>query len=265
MNIMATLTVRNESLYISDCLAYHIGQGIEMIVIDNGSTDDTVQKCEAFLGRGLREIVNLPYQGYFDLTKILEKEAEVQRESGADWLIHLDADEMLQSRSRKETLAEAIKRIDQKGYQAINFDEFVFLPESEDVDYKGKDYLAEMQHYYYFNKRPRDRLIAFKKEFIAGNISSGGHRLDGHQVKVYPKSFYLRHYLGLSADHLRHKYRGRTFAPSDLDKGWHSNRAYLEVATFDLPSLTKLETYPYLAIRPFRKRRPYAHHFWEWE
>ncbi len=265
MRILATITVRNESAYIAKCLAYHIGQGIEMIVIDNGSTDDTVKKCEAFLGKGLRKIIDLPYKGHFDLTEILEKEAEIQQESGADWLIHLDADEILQCRRRNEKLADAIARVDRKGFNAIHFDEFVFLPEDEKVNYWGKDYLKEMCYYYYFHKMHHNRLIAFKKEFIGVNIASGGHRLEGKKVKVFPKSFYLRHYIGLSADHLHQKYAARTFAPSDLAKGWHTNRKHLDKVSFDLPPLEKLETYPASFLRPFRRKRPYSSHFWEWE
>jgi len=268
MRILATLTVRNEAKYIQQCLAYHIQQGVSFIVIDNDSTDHTRELCEAFLGKGLLKIEHLPYPGHFDLTAILQKEAEVQQNSQADWLIHLDADEILQSNRPGETLAEAIHRIDAKGYGAINFDEFVFLPENSSVDYTGQNFVEAMQYYYFFcphKRRTKRRTIVFKKEGIAANFQSGGHRLEGKKLKIYPKNFFLRHYIGLSESQLKAKYGGRIFAPQDLEKGWHGNRNGLRADQLQIPPHEKLEKFPYSIKKPFSKRRPYKTHFWDWE
>lgn len=265
MHILATLTIRNEAAYLKKCLSYHLGQGIEIMVIDNGSTDESLQICESFLGKGVIGIEQLAYPGYFDLTAILLKEAEVQRNSGADWLIHLDADEILQSNKASETLAEAIGRIDAKGCNAINFEEFVFLPEDSTADYAGRDYLEEMRYYYCHRPGSRRLVRAFKNGIGASNLESGGHRLEGGKVKMYRKSFFLRHYIGLSERHLQQKYGNRIFSPTDLAKGWSKNRAGLTESDIQLPPVEKLEKYPFSAKKPFRTRKAYKKHFWEWD
>lgn len=264
MRILATLTVRNEAPYIHPCLAWHIAQGLEIILIDNDSTDETLNLCEPFLGKGLLSIAHLPYPGYFDLTAILEKEAEIQQNSGADWLLHLDADEILQSYMPGESLAETIRRIDGKGYQALAFDEFVFLPENESIDYSGRDYLQEMQYYYYFRPH-RTRLVrAFKNGLKASNLQSGGHILEGARVKIYREKCHLRHYIGLSAEHLRKKYVNRNFAAADLAKGWSKNRVGLTPRDLALPPINKLAKYDASSPKPFCTRKIYKKHYWEW-
>ena len=45
-----------------------------------------------------------------------------------DWVIHLDADEIMHTYRRGESLNEASHRLDAVGWNVANFDEFVFLP-----------------------------------------------------------------------------------------------------------------------------------------
>lgn len=58
-------------------------------------------------------------------------------------------------------------RIDAKGYQAINFEEFVFLPTNGTVDYQGRNYLEEMKYYYCHRPKGRKLVRAFKNGLLA--------------------------------------------------------------------------------------------------
>lgn len=70
----------------------------------------------------------LPFDGVFDLKKMLLVKQEIAGTLDADWLIRLDADEILHPYHQGESLREGITRLDAKGWDVINFDEFVFLP-----------------------------------------------------------------------------------------------------------------------------------------
>ena len=79
-----------------------------------------------------------------DWEAILRRKDSFRQSVDADWFIHHDADEIMHSSRPGETLLEAIARIDREGYNAIDFDEFVFVHENDSVDYEGQNYYEKM-------------------------------------------------------------------------------------------------------------------------
>ncbi len=67
MRIVALLAVRNEALYLARCLQHLREQCVETIVIDNQSTDASLEIARGFLGNGVSAVATLPYEGFFDL------------------------------------------------------------------------------------------------------------------------------------------------------------------------------------------------------
>ncbi len=53
---MAILATYNEERFIAGCLEQLIGQGVEVYLMDNCSTDRTVEIAERYLRRGLIDI-----------------------------------------------------------------------------------------------------------------------------------------------------------------------------------------------------------------
>ena len=49
---VAILAVRNEEAHIGRALENYIGQGIDVVVVDHSSTDETVRVCTNFLNKG---------------------------------------------------------------------------------------------------------------------------------------------------------------------------------------------------------------------
>jgi len=68
-NVVALLTIRNEALYLEKCLEHLYQQGINTCVIDNNSTDNSLDIAKSFINRGVVQIETLPFEGYFDLIK----------------------------------------------------------------------------------------------------------------------------------------------------------------------------------------------------
>jgi len=243
MRIIALLALRNEALYLERCLTHLASQGIEALVIDNDSTDGSLDIAQSFLGRGVLRVERLPYPGYYDWQGILRRKEQLATELDADWFIHHDADEIRQSPVPGQTLAEAIAVADAAGYDAIDFREFVFLPTRSDVDARGRDYAAALPYAYYFQPHPEHRVNAWKARGQSVDlVSSGGHRAEFAGRRLSPERLILRHYPFLSWSHLIDKYRhGRRYSDYEVQElGWHGKRACFDEGEAWLPNIEDL-------------------------
>jgi glycosyltransferase involved in cell wall biosynthesis len=115
MRIVALMAVRNEELYLERCLRHLIVQGVEVCLIDNGSTDNTRDIAQAFFGNGVSQIEDHPYPGYLDLVRILQAKERLASTIGADWFIHHDADEIREPSDSSSTLHRAVCDADAAG------------------------------------------------------------------------------------------------------------------------------------------------------
>ncbi|MDN5780601.1 MAG: glycosyltransferase family 2 protein, partial [Luteimonas sp.] len=176
MRIVAILAARNEALYLRRCLQSLVANGLEVYVIDNDSEDDTAGIAREFLGQGVIGIDQHPYLGSFDFVRMLQHKTDLCAKIDADWFMHCDADEIRQPPAPYSTLSQAVSDVDRQGYNAINFDEFVFLPTSECEHYENTDYVAKMRQYYFFDPKPLRRVNLWKNgAHPADIISSAGH------------------------------------------------------------------------------------------
>jgi len=179
-----------------------------------------------FIGRGVIGIEEYPYPGYYDWCGLLQRKAALAKTLDADWFIHHDADEIREAPRPFTNLIEGIKDADEKGYNAINSDELVFVPTSEEEAFEGKDYLNEMKYYYYFKPDVLHRVNIWKKTGVNVDLaSSGGHSVMFENRHIYPENFILRHYILLSKRHAIEKYGKRKYDPKELAKGMHGKRA----------------------------------------
>lgn len=228
MKIAALLAVRNEELYLDRCIKHYERNGIDVYIIDNNSTDLSRKIAESHLGKTVKEIFDIPYDGFFDLTKQLEFKEKIALEIKADWFLHCDADEIREAPNSSETLNEAIQRVDSEGFNAINFDEFVFLPLSGEKSHEGSDYVETMKYYYFLSKNKPNRINAWKNNHIKIDLTtSGGHALNFPEKKLYPVNFLMRHYIALSREHMIKKYKNeRIYSQTEIEqRGWHRLRA----------------------------------------
>jgi glycosyltransferase involved in cell wall biosynthesis len=243
MRIVALLTVRNEELYLQRCLTHLHAQGIETCVIDNESTDRTREIAEAFKGRGVFRIETLPYRGRFELAAQCRFHEELATDIKADWFMRQDADEIREAPLPFSSLAHAIPAVDAAGYNAIDFDEFIFVPTSEGDTFEGTDYVETMRYYFYLDLRPFNHVNAWKnRSHMVDLTSSGGHTVMFEGRRIYPVKFILRHYMVLSGDHARRKYGARKFDEVEVSKlGWHGWRARFAADRVRLPDRNRLK------------------------
>ncbi len=241
--VVALLTARNEELYLDRCIRHLISQEVHVCIIDNDSTDRTVEIARSFLGKGVIAVEGYPYPGFFDLRGILKNEEKLSYEMDADWFMHYDADEIREAPRQYNTLKEAIYDVDRAGFNAINFEEFVFVPTDENESFENKDYVKEMKYYYFFQPVPNREIKAWKKTKPINLADSGGHSVAFANRRIFHQNFVLRHYLTLSKKHLVAKYVGRIFSPEELRDGWHRKRAKLTPEDIRFPDECELCRY----------------------
>ncbi len=244
MRIVALLAVRNSEPYMHRCLSHLIAQGVEIFVIDNQSTDRTAKISREYFGRGVIDVVEYAYPGYYDWAGLLKKKEDVAKALGADWYIHHDSDEIRQPPPQWATLREGIESVDAAGYNAVNFDEFIFIPKERGEDYSQDDYVDNMRHYFYFRPRGNFRVNAWKNDRqIIDLVSSGGHEVKFSDRRVYPENFLLRHYICLSYAHAEYKYfKDHIYSKDEVEKrGWHVNRVKALETGLQLPYISKLK------------------------
>jgi glycosyltransferase involved in cell wall biosynthesis len=99
--ISAVIITLNEQRNIERCLKSLVGVADEVVVVDSGSTDETVAICERYGAR----VVHQPWLGYSAQKNLANERAT------HDWVLSLDADEALD-----ETLRHAV--LDWKARQA---------------------------------------------------------------------------------------------------------------------------------------------------
>jgi hypothetical protein len=156
-----------------------------------------------------------------------------------DWVIHADADEILESPNGGESLREMIERLDGEGFDIIDCDEFIFVPFDDASE--PQDFVNEMRHYYHFSPVGRTQHRAQRRaNALLSWSATGGHALPLEGRKLAPERIRQRHYMGLSLDHLRSQYLGRVFAGEDLQRGWHYNRVPTSQGFIVKPDVSRL-------------------------
>jgi len=244
MRIIAILTVYNEARFMDTCLKHLIAQGIDVYVVDNGSTDRTAEIARNYLGHGVMKIETEPRDGTFDIHRCMERKEELAASLDGDWFMHMDADELHVSPHKGQTLSEFIEDIDARGYNALNFLEFTFLPTREHPNHEHTDFAHTMKWYYPFLPRFPHRLNAWKKQAERVDlISSGGHLVQFPRLNMAPESAYMKHYLFLSVEHAIQKYVRMKFNQKALDAGWSRWRSQITPEMIQLPSENELRTY----------------------
>src|SRR4029077_20645946 len=127
-----------------------------------------------------------------------------------------------------ETLFESLNRIDATDVNVVNFHEFNFIPTDPAQAYRGRDFVREMLHYYFYQPRypwlmrvyPWQMRL-FRAPLADAYVAGAGHFVRGAGVRRHPVDFVLRHYIALSFQAFKRKYQNRRFAPEELARGWH--------------------------------------------
>lgn len=150
MYVVAILATYNEARFITGCIEHLRAQGVDVYLIDNESTDATLEIAERYLGCGVIGIETMPRAGASDLHARLARKEELAETLDADWIMHVDADEFHIAARPRRSLVQAFTEAEEAGFNAVNFLEFTFVPTLERPDHDHPYFARTMRSYYAF-------------------------------------------------------------------------------------------------------------------
>lgn len=232
LRALAIVPAYNEADVIEHAVADLIANGIDVHLLDNCSSDDTVARVSRFLGHGLVRIERFPDEaGYaqrngreFVLRDQLRRFEQIAAEGDYDWYLVCDADEFRESPWPDTTLAEGLALVDAAGYSAVNFELFNFRPTDDSFE-AGTDVRDHLTRYEPCEWFDRGQIKAWRRTQAAVDLSDlfgVGAMFPGR--RVFPVPFILRHYPIRGETHGRRKVlrdRLPRFAADERAGGWH--------------------------------------------
>jgi hypothetical protein len=263
LSICAVIAVRNEVDYLDTLLPILANQHIDVAILDNDSGEKSQKLYARYAGTPIISVNHLRFNGVFSLEEQLVAKRKIYNKLKHDWVIHHDADEIMEHRQPGKDLRTAIEEAHDQQYNVLNFDEFVFLPEA---GRPVENYYTELLNYYFFEPRPLRLNRAWRRDMHFDNTQNGGHRLAGENIRIAPTNHPLRHYVVLSNQHALKKYLSRRFSQAEINKGKHGNRLNFTVENLAIPEQSPfLFTLPNYQSKEFRRDCPTKTHYWEWD
>ena len=219
-SVTAIMAAYNEEDIIGLSIQHLIEQGVSVYLIDRASTDGTVAEAQRFVGKGLIGIERFPDKSGFPAEDaqrltwghLLERKQKLAQELDGDWFIHHDADEFRESPWPHLDLCQAIRRVHEAGYSAIDFAAFAFPP-TDDNYRKGHDLRTTFRHCEPARRLDRLRINAWKRSPV-DLVSSGGHEAIISERRVFPIRFLLRLYP------IRNQAQGERKILQERQPGW---------------------------------------------
>jgi len=208
--IIAIMTSYNDADIIETSIQNLIEENIDVYLIDNWSTDETLDLAKKFKGKGLIGIESFPKDGpseYYMWGKLLSRVEEVTQELDADWFIHHDSDEVRKSPWPEVNLKNAIYEVDAAGFNAIDHTLINFRP-IDDSFQPGSNFEKHLR-FFEFGKTPASfvQIKAWKNLGIPISLANtGGHKVEFVGRKVFPYKFLLKHYPIRSQHHGEKKF-----------------------------------------------------------
>lgn len=228
--VTAIIPTYNESDIITHTIQHFINEGVDVYLLDNWSSDNTIELAKKFEGKGVIGIEKFPKEHpspYFSLKILASRIEELTLELKSDWFISNDADALKRSPWKGVNLKDAIFAADKAGYNAIDHTVLTFRP--IDNSYSTKLDLEKHFRYFEFRKGAGQFLQIRIWKNTGKPISfadSGGHEVKFKDRKVYPYKFLVKHYPILSQKHGEKKIlqeRKPRYDPVEKEKGWHTH------------------------------------------
>jgi hypothetical protein len=227
--VTAVLNAYNEGDIIEHSILRLVADGVDVRLVDNWSTDDTVARAQA-LGLGDRLVIErFPPDGpseTYDWERQLRNTERIA--AGIDgWVVHQDVDEIRTAPWRGVSMRDALHHAQRRGYNAVDYTALVFHPTEESFRH-GDDMGRRLRHFefggrggHFHQVKAWDARVG--KVDLAG---SGGHSVAFPGRRVFPYKFLLLHYPIRSQEHGERKVfsdRQARWNPEERQKGWHSH------------------------------------------
>jgi glycosyltransferase involved in cell wall biosynthesis len=246
--VAAIVPTFNEADVIAHTLQYLVDDGIGVYVIDNWSTDGTLELVRHFEGRGLLGVERFPRAGApstYDLRAILGRVEELALLLQDDWIVLHDADERRRGPWPDVGLRDSLYHVDRAGFTCVDHVTLNFW--ATDNGYDGTQDVERYFSCFEFSDHPGH----FQQRRAWKNLGEGvslaptaGHDVSFYGRHVYPFKFLLKHYPVRSQRHGERKVLQQRISRWNAEEralGWHAQydhmdtfvRAAAELIQFD--------------------------------
>ena len=239
------IPVYNEEDIIEEVINHLLSQGIELVILDNGSIDDTFDICKKYVGKGLLKLEKFETDSW-NASLFKEMLYHMAIEQKPDWVILNDADELLECPKNEINLKNAIENVDKHGCNLIQFNRFDFFMTNED-----KSEISSVKERMMYYSYQGDYVYRIWKYFPGIRIGdTAGHYPifpENHPYRVYREKFIMRHYPFRTNKQASKKMVGRTRGSGKAKNKVSLNGHYKKIISqdytkkFDSSLLSKYE------------------------
>lgn len=203
MKIVCMIPTYNNVDFIEEVIEHILSQGLDLVLLDDGSTDGTFEVCQKYSKYNNVELLQIKNREW-EHTEIFRILYDMALLKSPDWVIRSDADELLESGINGVTLNDVIKKVDDEGFNIIQFDWFEFFLTDNDNNKstKVKDRMKYYSWQYDFLYRAWKVYPGIMPELGWGHIPVFPKYL---KYKIYPQKFVARHYRFRSVEQARQK------------------------------------------------------------
>ena len=230
MRITAMVSVFNEEDIIGEVIENLLDNGLHVVALDNGSTDNSYSICSKLASRSSFSLHRWFPDG-LDLEQFALRLYRLAAEQSPEWLVFSDGDEIMETEQRGRSLHQAIEEADAAGHNLMQYNRFdFFMTEKDDPTVQ-----APVERLRYYSWQGDYNYRAFKYvPGIQAAPSFAHYPLFPPQTryKIAPEKLVLRHYPYRSREHASRKIANllqKIEADPDELKSWQ--RRYLKIAS----------------------------------
>ena len=226
MKLVGMIPVFNEEDIIEEVIKFHLSQGLELVILDNGSTDNSYEICRKYLGNGVLKLER--YQSKFFRGHVIFRILyDIALTTSPDWIVLIASDEFLESGIKDFRFKDAILKANNEGYNLIQFDRFDFFMTDKDNEF-AKETRKKLIYYSYQD----DFLYRAWKYFpgIIANYTSCHYPIFpvGHQYKISPTKLVLRHYIFRTKDQAEKKVKEKIMRRPNILKPTKGKKSHYQ-------------------------------------
>jgi len=226
--VLAIMTAYNEEDIVGFSVGALLAEGVEVHLIDNWSTDRTLERARAVGHLGRFSWERFPPDApdpTWRWSALLDRVDEVAAASHADWCIHHDADERRSAPWPGVSLRDALHVVRQRGFNAVDHTLLNFWP-VDDGYRSGHDPERHFRHFSFGDLAGHFvQIKAWKNQGETVRLAaSGGHSVEIRDRRVFPYNFLIKHYpIRSQAQGERKVFRDRVprWDPGERARGWH--------------------------------------------
>lgn len=187
-----SMIVKNEAnRYLKYALKEHIKYIDEAVIIDDASTDDTVQVCKKMLKDIPHKIIQNKVSKFKNEVELRKQQWEETVKTNPDWILNLDADEIFEDRFTFN-IKNLLKKAENSEVNVILFRLFDFWNQNE---YRSDKFWCAHSYYKVF-------LFKYKKDFSYKWKNKAQH------CKRFPDNIYNYKIFKYGSSDLRLKHYG---------------------------------------------------------